>query len=58
MATAKLYPDALETLNRWFEEGHVICFYLRTEDHRAVTEEWLISNGFKYHSLLMGSLEG
>ena len=26
MATAKLYPDALETLNRWFDEGHVICF--------------------------------
>ena len=37
-----LYPDALETLNRWYDEGHVICFFTsRTEDHRAVTEEWL-----------------
>ena len=23
MATATLYPDALETLNKWYEEGHV-----------------------------------
>ena len=22
MATAKYYPDALETLNRWYDEGH------------------------------------
>ena len=57
MLTAKLYPDALETLNRWFEEGHVMFFTSRTEDHRAVTEKWLKSNGFKYHSLLMGSQE-
>ncbi len=26
MATAKIYPDALETLNKWYEEGHLICF--------------------------------
>ena len=59
MATAKMYPDALETLNRWFEEGHVICFFTsRTEDHRSVTEEWLNTNGFKYHSLLMGKPRG
>ena len=22
MATAALYPEALETLNKWFDEGH------------------------------------
>ncbi len=27
MATATLYPDALETLNKWYEEGHVITFF-------------------------------
>ena len=40
MATAKVYPDALETLNRWYDQGHVICFFTsRTEDHRSVTEK-------------------
>lgn len=59
MATAKLYPDALATLNKWFDEGHVITFFTsRTEDHRKVTEEWLKENGFKYHGLLMGKPRG
>ena len=59
MVTATLYSDALETLNRGYDEGHVICFFTsRTEDHRAVTEEWLNSNGFKYHSLVMGKPRG
>ena len=55
MATAELYPDALETLNKWYDEGHMICFFTsRTENHRKVTEDWLNKYGFKYHSLLMG----
>ena len=59
MATAKLYPDALATLNKWYDEGHVITFFTsRTEDHRKVTEEWLKVNGFKYHGLLMGKPRG
>ena len=59
MATANLYPDALETLNRWYEDGHLICFFTsRTEMHREVTERWLKENGFKYHSLLMGKPRG
>ena len=54
MATAKVYPDALETLNRWYNQGHVICFFTsRTEDHRKVTEKWLNDHGFKYHSMVM-----
>ena len=24
MATAKLYPDALETSNKWYDEGHLL----------------------------------
>jgi hypothetical protein len=59
MVTAELYPDALETINRWFEEGHVITFFTsRVEEHRKVTEEWLKANGFNYHGLLMGKPRG
>jgi hypothetical protein len=59
MLTAKVYPDALNTLNKWFDEGHVICFFTsRTEEHRVYTETWLKENGFKYHSLLMGKPRG
>ena len=54
MSTAKIYPDALETLNKWFNEGHLICFFTsRVESHRGVTEKWLKKNGFKYHQLIL-----
>jgi uncharacterized HAD superfamily protein len=59
MLTAKVYSDALETLNKWFDEGHIICFFTsRLEEHREYTEIWLKENGFKYHSLLMGKPRG
>jgi len=59
MATAKVYPDALETLNKWYEEGHIILFFTsRTEAHREVTEKWLRQHGFKYHGMLMGKPRG
>ncbi|PHR69277.1 MAG: phosphoheptose isomerase [Lutibacter sp.] len=59
MLTAAVYPDALITLNKWYEEGHIICFFTsRTEEHRAYTEIWLKENGFNYHSLLMGKPRG
>jgi len=59
MGTCKPFPDALATLNKWFDEGHMICFFTsRTEEHREVTEFWLKKHGFKYHSLLMGKPRG
>jgi len=59
LATAGLYPDALETLNKWYGEGHIITFFTsRVEEHRDVTEKWLNENGFKYHGLLMGKPRG
>jgi len=59
MLTAEVYPDALRTLNKWYDEGHIICFFTsRTEDHRAYTETWLKKHGFKYHSMLMGKPRG
>ncbi|MBY5958281.1 phosphoheptose isomerase [Membranicola marinus] len=59
MVTANIYPDALEIINKWFDEGHVITFFTsRTEEHRSVTEEWLRKHGFKYHGLLMDKPRG
>jgi len=59
MLTAEVYPDALKTLNDWYDHGHIICFFTsRTEEHREYTEIWLKKNGFKYHSLLMGKPRG
>jgi hypothetical protein len=59
MATCEPFPDALKTLNKWYDEGHIICFFTsRTEEHREVTETWLKKYGFKYHSMLMGKPRG
>jgi len=59
MATCAPFPDALKTLNKWYDEGHMICFFTsRTEAHREVTETWLNTHGFKYHSMLMGKPRG
>ncbi len=59
MATAEVYPDPLETLNRWYDEGHIIYFFTsRTEEHRQVTEAWLKKHGFKYHGIIFGKPRG
>jgi len=59
MVTAELYPDALKTLNKWYDEGHIITFFTsRIEEHREVTEQWLKKHGFKYHGMLMGKPRG
>jgi hypothetical protein len=59
MGTCLPFPDALDTCNKWYDEGHMICFFTsRTESHREVTQNWLLRHGFKYHSLLMGKPRG
>ena len=59
MVTAAVYTDALKTLNKWYDEGHIICFFSsRTEAHRKITEAWLKKHGFKYHTMLMGKPRG
>ena len=59
MITVEPYPDALETLNAWFDEGHQITFFTsRSEEHREITEAWLDKSGFKYHSIVMGKPRG
>lgn len=52
--TAKVFPSALEIINKWYDEGHVITFFTAREGKdRDVTETWLKENGFKYHGLVM-----
>ncbi len=59
MVTAAVYPEALATLNKWYDEGHIITFFTsRTEEHREVTVAWLDQHGFKYHGLLVGKPRG
>ena len=59
MPYAKVYPEALETLNKWHDQGHIITFFTsRLEEHRSVTEKWLNDHGFKYHGLLMDKPRG
>lgn len=59
MVTCEPYPDALEILNKWYDEGHIITFFTsRTEEHREVTEAWLTKHGFKYQGLLMNKPRG
>lgn len=59
MEDAAVFPEAVTTLNKWFDEGHIITFFTsRTEEHREVTERWLKKNNFNYHGLLMGKPRG
>ena len=59
MVTCEPFPDALATINKWYDEGHQICFFTsRTEDLREITETWLNKHGFKYHSVLLGKPRG
>ena len=59
MSTVLPYTDALEMVNKWYDEGHIITFFTsRTSDQRAITEEWLGRHGFKYHGLLMDKPRG
>ena len=59
MSVVLPYQGSVETLNKWYDEGHVITFFTsRTEEVRDITETWLNKHGFKYHGLLMGKPRG
>ncbi|MEM9991872.1 MAG: phosphoheptose isomerase [Bacteroidota bacterium] len=59
MGTVLPYPDALDILNKWYDQGHIITFFTsRTEEQREITEYWLKKHNFKYHGLLMGKPRG
>ena len=59
MGDAEFYPDALEMINKWHAQGHIITFFSsRTEEHREVTEDWLDKCGFLYHGVLLEKPRG
>ncbi len=59
MEYAEVYPDALEIINKWFEQGHIITFFRsRTTSLAAITEKWLKITGFKYHGVLYNKPRG
>lgn len=59
MKTCEPYDGACDMINSWYDEGHIITFFTsRTEEHRALTNEWLNRHGFKYHHLLMNKPRG
>ena len=46
MVTCDPFPDALETISRWYDEGNILTFFTsRTEEHREVTEQWFEKHG-------------
>jgi hypothetical protein len=59
MVSCLPFVDAVETINKWFDEGHIITFFTsRTDEHRKITEEWLIKHNINYHYLLMNKPRG
>lgn len=59
MISCEPYPGVVNTINKWYEQGHQICFFTsRTENLSDITENWLEKHGFKYHSVLYGKPRG
>jgi len=59
MSTAKEIPNAKNTINKWYDEGHIITFFTsRTEKERDVTVKWLEEHEIKYHNIIFGKPRG
>lgn len=59
MSTCLPYKGAVETINSWYDQGHIITFFTsRTDEHEVVTKQWLDKHGFKYHNLLLNKPRG
>ena len=59
MATAEVFPDVVEVINKWHAEGHIITFFTsRLSQHAEVTEAWLDHHGFRYHGVLYNKPRG
>jgi len=53
------FPDALATINKWYDQGHIITFLTaRTTEHYQITHDWLTKHGFKFHALMVGKPRG
>ena len=59
MSTCLPYEGAVNIINTWYAQGHIITFFTsRTDEHELVTKEWLEKHGFKYHTLLLNKPRG
>ncbi len=59
MKDARVIKGAVEKINRWYSEGHYICFFTsRTEEHKKITQDWLKKNGFKFHQIIFNKPRG
>jgi hypothetical protein len=51
---AEVYHNAVDWINKKFDEGNHICFFTaRWESLRRITEEKLAKIGVRYHQLIM-----
>jgi hypothetical protein len=59
MSTCLPYEGAVNIINTWYAQGHIITFFTsRTDEHELLTKEWLEKHGFKYHNLLLNKPRG
>ena len=59
METAEVYMDALDIVNKWYDQGHIITFFTsRTSNLAEITEKWLQEKGFEYHGVLYNKPRG
>ena len=50
--SAKLFDNAIEWINKKYDEGNYIClFTARTEALKKITEDKLFSMGYNYHAV-------
>lgn len=56
---AKPVKKAVESVNRLYDEGHIIIIYTaRMWIEYEMTHHWLTENGVKFHQLVMGKPQG
>jgi uncharacterized HAD superfamily protein len=59
MSACLPYEGAVEIINSWYDQGHIITLFTsRTDEHEVVTKQWLDKHGFKYHNLLLNKPRG
>lgn len=59
MSIVEPFEGAVDMINSWYKEGHVITFFTsRTDEHELVTKEWLEKWNFKYHNIIFNKPRG
>jgi acid phosphatase class B len=59
MSIVEPFEGAVDMINSWYKEGHVITFFTsRTDEHELVTKQWLEKWNFKYHNIIFNKPRG